>query len=105
MPRTGKGAYIYLPYAFFRQMPEGVPGGFASWPITQAREATRAPTQVNRLEAPLVAINLQNRESSLHWEPSLFWRYFIQQSRSAPDSAYKQEAGVSTVLLCDGKTL
>jgi hypothetical protein len=24
----GKGAYVYLAYAFFRQMPEGVPGSF-----------------------------------------------------------------------------
>lgn len=26
--RYGKGAYVYLSYAFFRQMPEGVPGSF-----------------------------------------------------------------------------
>jgi hypothetical protein len=24
----GKGTYIYLAFAFFRQMPEGVPGSF-----------------------------------------------------------------------------
>ena len=24
----GKGAYVYMAYAFFRQMPEGVPGSF-----------------------------------------------------------------------------
>ena len=24
----GKGTYIYLAYAFFREMPEGVPGSF-----------------------------------------------------------------------------
>jgi hypothetical protein len=24
----GKGTYIYMSYAFFRQMPEGVPGAF-----------------------------------------------------------------------------
>jgi hypothetical protein len=26
--RYGKGAYVYLSYAFFRQMPDGVPGSF-----------------------------------------------------------------------------
>jgi hypothetical protein len=26
--RYGKGAYVYLSYAFFREMPEGVPGSF-----------------------------------------------------------------------------
>ena len=26
--RYGKGTYIYLAYAFFREMPEGVPGSF-----------------------------------------------------------------------------
>ncbi|MBS1801159.1 MAG: PIG-L family deacetylase [Acidobacteria bacterium] len=26
--RTGKGAYVYMAYAFFREMPDGVPGSF-----------------------------------------------------------------------------
>ena len=26
--RYGKGAYAYVAYAFFRQMPDGVPGSF-----------------------------------------------------------------------------
>ena len=26
--RYGKGTYVYMAYAFFRQMPDGVPGSF-----------------------------------------------------------------------------
>jgi hypothetical protein len=49
----GKGTYIYTGLAFFRQLPEGVPGAYRLFInlLSVSRETGRIPAQISRAAA------------------------------------------------------
>ena len=54
--KYGKGAYIYNAYAFYRQMPEGVPGAYRLFAnmISLGKSPQLASTQAGKQRAAVV---------------------------------------------------
>ena len=70
--RTGRGAWIYLGLALYRQLPEGVPALTASSPTSSARARTQASSQCTQPPHPrLRGCHSERSEESPHWHSAV----------------------------------
>ena len=71
--RTGRGAWIYLGLALYRQLPEGVPGPYRiSSPTSSARARTQASSQCTQPPHPrLRGCHSERSEESPHWHSAV----------------------------------